>query len=91
MFCCHTEHARMLNQYTSDIIQSCSNAGKVSIPETCNKSESKYVPGWTEYVATTRSRSIFWHNIWLDCGRPRCGVVADTMGRTRAAYHYRIL
>ena len=90
VLCCHTEHAQMLNQYTSDIIQSCLNAGKVSIPETCSKSESKSVPGWTEYVATTRSRSIFWHNIWLDCGRPRCGVVADTMRRTRAAYHYSI-
>ena len=49
----------MINQYISDIIQSCLNAGKVSIPETCSKSESKSVPGWTEYVATTRSRSIF--------------------------------
>ena len=28
-----------------------------------------------------RSRSIFWHNIWLDCGWPRFGIVADTMRR----------
>jgi hypothetical protein len=26
----------------------------------------------------------------MDCGRPRAGVVADCMRRTRAAYHYAI-
>jgi len=26
--------------------------------------------------------------MWVETGRPRTGVVADTMRRTRAAYHY---
>jgi len=33
---------------------------------------------------------VFWHNLWVDCGRPRKSVVADCMRRTRAAYHYAI-
>lgn len=28
--------------------------------------------------------------MWLECGRPRTGAVADSMRRTRAAYHYAI-
>ena len=29
-----------------------------------------------------------WHKIWTESGRPRNGVVADIMRKTRAAYHY---
>jgi len=37
-----------------------------------------------------RDKSIFWHNLWMDCGRLRAGVVAESMRRTLAAYHYAI-
>ena len=37
-----------------------------------------------------RDKSLFWHNLWLDCDRPKTGAVADCMRRTRAAYHYAI-
>jgi hypothetical protein len=33
---------------------------------------------------------MLWHDIWLECGRPRDGIVADIMRRTRAAYHYAV-
>jgi hypothetical protein len=32
----------------------------------------------------------FWHNLWLECGRPKTGAVADCLRRTRAANHYAI-
>ena len=32
----------------------------------------------------------FWYGLWIDCGKPRVGQVADIMRRTRAAYHYAI-
>jgi len=28
--------------------------------------------------------------MWLECDRPRNGVVADCMRRTRASYHYAV-
>jgi len=31
--------------------------------------------------------SLFWHNLWTDCGRPHQGLVADIMRKTRARYH----
>jgi len=48
------------------------------------------MPGWTEHVAPVRDKAIMWHKIWAESGRPRNGVVADIMRKTRAAYHYAI-
>ena len=31
---------------------------------------------------------MFWYNLWVHCGRPKTGVVAECMRRSRAAYHY---
>ena len=47
---------------------------------------------WLDGICCTiqREKSIFWHGLWIDCGKPRCGQVADIMRRTRAAYHYAI-
>ena len=33
---------------------------------------------------------MLWHNVWLECGRPRDDFIADIMRRTRAAYHYAV-
>jgi hypothetical protein len=41
-------------------------------------------------IEQLRSKSVFWDEIWLECGRPKSGVVADIMHRTRASYHYAI-
>ena len=36
--------------------------------------------------------NLFWQNIWLDCGRPKSGVVANIIRRRRASsYHYAVL
>ena len=43
-----------------------------------------------EFVAPLREKSLLWHNIWDDCGRPHTGTVADIMRKTRSAYHYAV-
>ena len=45
------------------------------------------IPGWNEFVSNSRAKSLFWHNLWVTCDRPKTGVVADIMRRTRAQYH----
>lgn len=30
---------------------------------------------------------MFWHSIWLSCGKPNCGVVYEIRKKTRAEYH----
>ena len=46
--------------------------------------------GTLEFVEPLRHKSQFWHNMWLECGRSKTGVVADVMRRTRTAFHYAI-
>jgi len=90
--CCIEEHASLLKQYVSDIIRICIEAANSTMPKT-DRNVSLFrhrTPGWEEHVAPARHESIFWHNMWVECGRPRSGVVADCMRRTRSAYHYAI-
>jgi len=47
------------------------------------------MPGWDEYVTPLRDKSILWHDIWVECGRPHEGIVAS-ITRTRASNHYTI-
>jgi hypothetical protein len=48
------------------------------------------IPSWSQYVAPIREKSIFWHEVWVDCGRPRDGTVANIMRRNRASYHFAV-
>jgi len=48
------------------------------------------IPGWKEDVEPVRHRSLFWHNIWMECGKLHTGPIADIMRKTKSAYHYAI-
>ena len=89
VWCCNAQHGETLKKYSSDIIRCCIEAASCTIPHT-STGKGKPVPGWDEYVAPFREKSILWHKMWIDCGRPHSGVVAEIMRRTRAAYHYAI-
>ena len=52
-----------------------------------NRKNSNFVAGWNDYVKDYRNKSIFWHNIWKDCGRPVEGFVANIRKNTRRDYH----
>ena len=88
---CHDcEHIAAINRYADVISKACLDAGENSIPHTTDRCAGKRIPGWSERVEPLRQKSLFWHGIWIDCGRPRGGAVADCMRLTRAAYHYAI-
>ena len=48
------------------------------------------MPGWTEQVKPERDRSLLWHLIWCESGKPRSGVVHDIMRRAKHSYHYAV-
>ena len=87
--CCHHDnHRRELDTYARDIIDMCYKSSRETIPQ--EGASGKRIPGWSEFVEPFRQKSAFWHSLWVDCGRPRTGPVADSMRRARAAYHYAI-
>ena len=65
-------------------------AAKLTLPVTSPRATRGHIPGWSEDIEPKRRLSLFWHGIWVDCGRPRSGHVADMMRKTRLAYHYAI-
>jgi len=87
VFCCDIEHRALLSKYANDITNACLSAAEVHIPMASNRQYTGIVPGWKDEVESVRQNSIFWHNLWVDCGHPHSVVVADIMRRTRATYH----
>ncbi len=84
---CKVHHKDICN-YHDAIILCMINACKESIPTPKNVNNNKTVPGWNDNVQSYFNASPFWHNIWVDNGRPHMGVVADLRHKTRAKYHH---
>jgi len=87
VLCSDQTHVASLICLADGIASACVKAALSSLPQTNNRQESGRIPGWNEYVSTFRANSLFWHNVWVSCERPKNGVVADIMRRTRAQYH----
>jgi len=85
--CCSGSHLEKRNNYASLITDACVRAAASTIPSTRQRGTRGNIPGWAEFVAPLREKSIFWHNLWVEHGRPRNGIVADIMRTTRARYH----
>lgn len=87
-FLCH-DHRDDINKLHNDIIDACLTASEATIPKQCH-ANSPGVADWNDQVRECRERAIFWHNMWIDNGRPHHGVIADIRRRTRATYHYAV-
>ncbi len=85
IFCDKAEHRTMLNQLCQDMVSSCIEASNNALPH--SQSNSHTLPFWNETVEPYKEKSLLWHWIWIDCGRPREGLVANIMRSTRARYH----
>ena len=75
------------------IIDCCLKASVRCLPTTGTSKyndKSKVIPGWNDYVQDEYNSSLMWHTIWTQCDRPKNGIVADIMRRTRAKYHYAV-
>ena len=59
LMCGCSEHAELLNRYANIIMQCCVDAASSTIPLTSPKNCNKTLPGWTEYVAPVREKSVF--------------------------------
>ncbi len=81
-------HHKDICDYHDAIILCIINACKESIATAKHVNNNKTVPGWNDYVPSYFNASLFWHNMWVDNGRPHMGVVADMRHKTRAKCHH---
>lgn len=71
--CSDVTHFQAINSFADSLISACIRAADLSIPHTCVREASGRVPGWTEHVQPLRDKSMFWHKLWIDGGRPKNG------------------
>ena len=75
-----------LNEICNKVINILLSSGNECIPSYC-KRHKKTNLGWNMFCKEPRQKSIFWHNIWCDGGRPRSGIVAELMRKSIARCH----
>ena len=89
MCCKDADHHSAVSQFAVAITNACLAAAEACLPHTSTRQMGpRRIPGWLDKVEPLRQKSLFWHGIWVDCGRPRNGAVADCMRRSQASYHY---
>jgi len=88
--CTNIEHIDSFNVYASQIATACLSLANDTISFSRCRGIRGYIPGWTEFIDPLRNNSLFWHRMWVNCGRPRNGFVAEVMRKTRAQYHVAI-
>ena len=60
------------------IMQAANNAMDKHIPHTGSR-KPNVIPGWDVEMDCARQSSLFWHDIWNDCGREKSGIIYDVM------------
>jgi hypothetical protein len=88
-FCSDPIHINELNEYCINILDCCICAADTCIPFT-GVGATRRIPGWFEHIQPYKNTATFWHNIWMDMGRPHDGMVAQIRRTTLAKYHQAI-
>ena len=84
-------HSGQLNYVYDSIIDICKDSSDEFLPKSGNvQANNREIPGWNEQVKPYLDKSLFWHELWVQCGKPNQGEIARVMRMTRARYHYAI-
>ena len=88
---CADKHKHDLETFHNKLINSCMNSAEQCIPlsKTYND-KSNIIPGWDKEITVLREKSLFWHMIWKESGKPEFGLVTDIMKTSRHIYHYKL-
>lgn len=88
--CKSDQHRNLIDKLYSDIINSLTDAVKLSIPvfKNNNGNVNNQVPGWNDYVEEHHVIARDGFHLWDLIGRPRQGVIYENMKQTRARFKY---
>ena len=83
----------MKREYVSKFHDAIMNATHLAmekhIPHTGKPKLNHVIPVWDIEMNCARQTSLFWHDIWNECGRKKSGIVYDIMKMYRSKYHYK--
>ena len=71
-------HTDFFSDLHNTFVNSCNITSDMCLPKTVvTKGSSTVIPGGNEHGQAQQVTSLCWHDIWVQCGRPRNGEVAD--------------
>ncbi len=85
VLCDNANHRMLLDKLCKDLIMTCIDVNNEVMPQSQSKNHT--LPYWNELVEPYKEKSLFWPWIWIDCGKPHTGAVAQMMRSARAQYH----
>ena len=85
--CSNKEHTEQIDIICNTLVQCCLEADKC-FPRVKIKKSNK--PYWREEVQPYKTNSIWWHNLWKQCGEPRQGIVYDSKTDAKRQYMYAV-
>ncbi len=72
--CVNFNHKCLLDKLCKDLIMSCIDVSNEVLPKSQSKNHT--LPYWNDLVEPFKEKSLFWHWVWIDCGKPHEGAVA---------------
>ena len=81
--CSGCMHGEQLNEYYAAIVNALRTASHVSVPSIPVKSLR---PFWTEELDDLKAKSIFWHRVWQEAGRPGNGTLQQIKVSSQLKY-----
>ena len=86
--CTEASHKHNIDDVTEQLINIAIQSGRYAFPSCVNS--HIVIPRWDEEIQPLKESSLFWHHLWLQCDKPKKGVVYDIMKSSRAKYHLAI-
>ena len=73
------------------LIECITSATKKSIPFSNSITKPVRISGWNIDMSIAHEKSLFWHGLWILCGKPETVQVARITRFTRNNHHYKII
>ena len=86
-------HKNEIQEIHNNIVGCIKQASSNCLPHTSNvnsNKERKVVPGWNEHVKEHAINAKYWHDIWIQSGKPRNDGIARMRAITKLRYHYAV-
>ena len=81
--CSNKEHMDNIDRHYNSIVNALRVAEKATVPQIPVKALKGF---WNEQLSELKSKSIFWHKLWLDSGKPGSGLIHKIKCSTKLYY-----
>lgn len=85
--CCDVAHQKQIDIWCEQLVDVCLKAD-AHLPRVKEKKSKK--PLWKEDVKPYRDDCLWWHNFWIQCGKPTSGVVYESKRESKRQYMYAV-